>query len=305
VSTALVYGLALSGDALADQLVGRGWRVLVADDNATTRAILDETLRAWDMVPTLASAAREGLDLLREARRADSPFGLALVDAQMPDMDGFTLAESIQREPQGGVPTVMMLASGDRPGDISRCERLGLPAYILKPVKQSDLLDAVIAALGIAAMEKDAEKPSSARPLPSRSLRILLAEDSLVNQKLVTGLLERHGHVIRIANTGREAVAVFRSQVFDLVLMDIQMPEMDGSALIDHLKDIEFEPVIIVQTVIKESEHVIEIMRRGVYDYVIKPIDVGAHEQLRRVVQLADQPERARGHGAREGSERW
>ncbi len=262
------------GDTLSDGL--RGVRVLVVDDNATTRAILDETLRTWDMVPTPASGAREALELLREARRAGSPFGLVLTDAQMPDVDGFTLAESIQREPQGGIPTVMMLASGDRPGDISRCEELGLFAYVLKPVKRSDLLDAILAALGIAAMETATQGSAVARPLPSRSLRILLAEDSLVNQKLVTGLLERHGHVIRIANTGREAVAAFRSGTFDLVLMDIQMPEMDGLEATAAIRRLEAgtgrRVPMVAMTAHAMSGDRERCLEAGMDQYIAKPI---------------------------------
>jgi len=201
----------------------------VVDDNATNRRILEEVLSNWHMLPTTACGASEAMDLLRRAREQRAPYRLVLTDAHMPMVDGFTLAQEIKQDKEMGSTVVMMLTSGDHPDDVSRCEQLGIAAYLLKPIKQSELLQAIEVALGIeAAVHEDlaATAPQPARPL--RPLRILLAEDSLVNQKLAVGLLEKRGHTVVVANHGKEAVAAWKSEAFDLILMDVQMPEMDG-----------------------------------------------------------------------------
>jgi PAS domain S-box-containing protein len=204
-----------------------GTRVLVVDDNATNRTILAEMLGNWGLVPTTAAAARDAIQFLRQAHAAGEPYRLVVTDANMPDLDGFTLTERIKQDSDLGSTVIMMLTSGARPEDIARCEQLGIAAYILKPVKQSELLDAVMVAMGVTAVEPPGqEAPPSVPPLGP--LRILLAEDSLVNQKLAVGLLQREGHTVTVANNGKEAVVAVESQYFDLVLMDVQMPEMDG-----------------------------------------------------------------------------
>ncbi|MFC1596868.1 PAS domain S-box protein [Planctomycetota bacterium] len=207
----------------------RGTRVLVVDDNATNRLILEEILGNWGMSPTAASGGREALRLLGEARQAGEPFALVISDVHMPEMDGFQLVREIKREPSAGSTIIMMLTSGDRPGDIARCEEMGVAAYLLKPVKQSELFDAVMMALGVTIAEDEgAEIVGGAGAREIRPLRILLAEDSLVNQKLAIGLLGRGGHSVTVANNGKEALAALELDGFDLVIMDVQMPEMDG-----------------------------------------------------------------------------
>jgi len=202
-------------------------RVLVVDDHRTSRRVLEEMLTQWEMRPESADAA-EVISRLHEARAAGEPFRVALIDAQMPGLDGFQLAEQILRDAEVTLPVVMMLTSGDRPGDISRCEQLGVAGYVLKPVKQSDLFDAISAALGIAAAALHAREAVAPGPRIARSLAVLLAEDSAVNQKLVRGLLARQGHVVTVANNGHEALETLERHPFDLLLLDIQMPHMDG-----------------------------------------------------------------------------
>ncbi|NQT16709.1 MAG: response regulator, partial [Planctomycetes bacterium] len=207
----------------------RGTRVLVVDDNATNRLILEEILGNWGMSPTVASGGAEALRLLGEARQAGEAFDLVVSDVHMPEMDGFQLADQIKRDPNVASTIIMMLTSGDRPGDIARCEAMGVAAYLLKPVKQSELFDAVMMALGVTKAEDEgAAIVRGARPREIRPLRILLAEDSLVNQKLAIGLLARGGHTVVVANNGKEALAALELDAFDLVIMDVQMPEMDG-----------------------------------------------------------------------------
>ncbi|MHB1035652.1 MAG: response regulator [Pirellulales bacterium] len=205
----------------------RGTRVLVVDDNATSRGILEEMLRTWEMRPGAAAGAREAIAMLGEADRSGEPYGLILIDAGMPEVDGFSLAERIKQAGQWPGTVILMLSSGDRADDVARCRQLGIALYVLKPVKESELFDAIMLALGVTSPEEEPAVPA-ASPSRLRPLRVLLAEDSLVNQKLAVGLLERQGHRVVVANNGKEALAALEAGGFDLVLMDVQMPEMDG-----------------------------------------------------------------------------
>lgn len=252
-------------------------RVLLVDDNRTNRMILEETYRNWRLQPVTASGAEEAWGMLRDAAIAGRPFQLVVTDCNMPDMDGFMLAERIRTALPPPQPRVVMLSSSERAGDQTRCRELGIAAELMKPVKPSELFDATLRSLldlpgadslpqlteeafgaATAAVAGDsraaggsageqlaatafgatagsaataATAGTAAMPAggpPIRPLRILLAEDSLVNQKLALALLTRMGHAVRIANNGREAVDLARSEAFDVVFMDVQMPEMDG-----------------------------------------------------------------------------
>ena len=207
-----------------------GLPVLVIDDNPINLRILHHTLTAWQMRPTTADKSEVALALLQQARDVGSPFALVLIDVNMPETDGFALVERIQRDARLAGVTIMMLSSDDRPTDIVRCRDLGVAAYLVKPLNQADLLDAMLGALGL-----------QPRPLPpevhavtaldgsvTRDGRILLVEDNAVNQKLAMRLLEKRGYQVVIAGNGIEALAALERETFDLVLMDVQMPEMDG-----------------------------------------------------------------------------
>ncbi|HET7291566.1 MAG TPA: response regulator [Vicinamibacteria bacterium] len=203
----------------------RGLRVLVVDDNATNRRILHEMLTHWRMRPTTVSAGRAALEEMERAARKGKPYPLVLLDCQMPEMDGFALAEQIHRRPRLAGASIMMLTSGPRPGDRTRCVALGVSAYLTKPIKQSDLLDTVMGVLG----GRSTKAPARARPgRGRRGLRVLVAEDNAVNQMVAVGLLERAGHSAAVANNGREALALLERESFDAMLMDVQMPELDG-----------------------------------------------------------------------------
>ena len=206
-----------------------GVRVLAVDDNATNCRIIEEMLLAWGMVPTIVSGAAQAMQLLREKHQQGEPYGLVLTDVHMPEIDGFTFAEQIREHADLGSTVVMMLTSGDRSDATARCEHLGIAAYLLKPIKQSELRAAIELALGIVSPSEDALK-ALARQQPRRigPLHVLLVEDSLVNQKLAVAVLEIQGHRITIANNGREALEALEADKFDLILMDVQMPEMDG-----------------------------------------------------------------------------
>lgn len=254
-----------------------GLQVLAIDDNATSRTILDEMLRSWGMRPVLAANAREGIQILRQSQKTPEPIRLALVDANMPSQNGFDLVEHFRHEAGLSTKIIMMLTSGDRPGDISRCEQLRVAAYVLKPIKQSELFDAIALAMGIAvADEEDHPALATNRRIHTRSLRLLLAEDSLVNQKLVTALLERQGHKVVLANTGREAVAAVQNNRFDMVFMDIQMPEMDGLEATARIRAAEKDSgthiPIVAMTAHAMTGDRERCLQAGMDDYLAKPI---------------------------------
>ena len=255
----------------------RNARILVVDDNATNRLLLDQMLRNWQMEPVLAATASEAMALIGQASQTQRPFRLLVVDSLMPEMDGFTLSQKLSSELRRQTAIVMMLTSGDRPGDISRCENLGINSYVLKPIKQSELFDAIAIALGIASPEDvAAELLEAKRPTVARRLRILLAEDSLVNQKLVLALLGRAGHILKVANNGKDALNLFQAERFDLILMDVQMPEMDGLEATEAIRAREkitgtHIPIIAMTAHALKGDRE-RCLAAGMDEYVSKPI---------------------------------
>ena len=207
-----------------------GLPVLVVDDNLTNRRLLGEMLRRWGMQPELVASGAEALTMLQEADRSRPAFALLLVDAQMPDMDGFTLVERVRQQADLCKITIMMLTSSGQRGDAARCRRLGIAAYLVKPIVQSQLLDAILNVLGTRAQQACPAPLVTRHSLREgqRSLRVLLAEDNVVNQVLACRLLEKQGHTVVVAGDGRKALQALEKQKFDLVVMDVSMPEMDG-----------------------------------------------------------------------------
>jgi two-component system sensor histidine kinase/response regulator len=204
--------------------------VLIVDDNATNRRILAEMLTGWRMKPISVDTARAALVALREAAENGAPYQLVLSDALMPEMDGFALARAIKDDPRISVVKLIMLTSAGHAQARGRAQETGFDACLSKPVKQSDLLDAILTVFG---PSSDAAPSTVARePAPaherSRPLHILVAEDNLTNQKLVVTLLEQRNHIVVVAPNGRDAVRHSAEQSFDIILMDVQMPEMSG-----------------------------------------------------------------------------
>jgi PAS domain S-box-containing protein len=253
----------------------RDLSVLVVDDNATNRRILEEMLRQWHMKPIAVESAAAALQALEQAQRTGEPFALVLLDAHMPEVDGFSLAERIREHPDLAGATVMMLSSACQPVDTRRCQALGLAAYLTKPIKQTDLYRAILAALG----SPLAGTPAPAAPAPSRpgrSLRLLLAEDNLVNQKLAVRLLEKQGHRVVVAANGTEAVRTVSREPFDLVLMDVQMPEMDGfeatAAIRQREKSTGRHTPILAMTAYAMKGDRERCLEAGMDGYISKPI---------------------------------
>jgi PAS domain S-box-containing protein len=207
-----------------------GLPVLVVDDNQTSRQLLSEMVSGWGMHPSVVDSGQAALEMMQKAKHDGKEFELAIIDARMPEMDGFALVERIKSRDDLYHPTVIMLTSAGRVGDGARCRELGISGYLMKPAKKSDLWDAIMLALG---------KPSETIKEPElitqhslrenrRSLRVLVAEDSPVNLKLIVRLLEKRGNKVVKAANGREVLRALERQRFDLILMDVQMPEMDG-----------------------------------------------------------------------------
>ncbi len=256
----------------------RGLPVLVVDDNATNRRILREVVGAWGMRPREADGGQTALAALREAAALGEPFTLVLLDGHMPGMDGFGLAEEIRRLPQLAGVILLMLTSAGHAGDIERCRQLGIGAYLMKPVKQSELLATVLTALSqpVAQTEPVPAAAPLPAPPPCRTLRILLAEDNTVNQRLAMRLLEKQGHTVVLANNGREALAALDREEFDLVLMDVQMPEMDGFEATAQIRAREVSggrrlPIIAMTAHAMKGDRE-RCLEAGMDGYVSKPI---------------------------------
>ena len=203
-----------------------GLPVLIVDDNETNRRILEEMLRGWGMKPHMAESGVHALASLRRMAAMGRPYRLVLLDMLMPVMDGIAVADAIAAETAIGKPAVIMLSSAHKDDVVRRAETLGISHFLLKPVRQSELLETIFAVLGVTTDEAAV----AAQPVPEeiRPQKVLVAEDNAVNQRLVQRLLERRGHVPTIVGDGAEAVAALSNGSFDLVLMDVQMPNMDG-----------------------------------------------------------------------------
>jgi len=224
---------ALPSDKAARAVNLRGLRVLVVDDNATNRRILEDTLANWQMRPVVTAGAEAALRALDDARHPGRRIDLALVDGHMPDVDGFMLVERIRARADGRRLPILMLSSGPQQEESERRRALGIAGYLMKPVKRSDLLDVMLGALepGLA-LGDEVPVALDATPAPDTSAvdrrRILVVEDNVVNQKIVLGLLRKRGYRADVAGNGLEALAALEATHYDLVLMDVQMPEMNG-----------------------------------------------------------------------------
>jgi CheY-like chemotaxis protein len=253
-------------------------RVLVVDDNRTNRQILLRMLANWHTLPLAVESGSKAVSTLSEAQGLGRNFPLILLDAQMPEMDGFALAECIKRNPQWGSATIMMLSSAPQRGDAKRCREIGVAAYLTKPVGQAELLDAILTALGTKPVKEAMPALVTRHSLreTGNQLRILLAEDNPINQVLAVRLLEKRGHSVTVAGNGKEALAALEKRSFDLVFMDVQMPEMDGFEATAAIRQKEktsanHQPIIAMtaHAMVGDKERCLEA---GMDDYITKPI---------------------------------
>jgi signal transduction histidine kinase/CheY-like chemotaxis protein len=284
-----------------------GLRVLVVDDNGTNRRILEEMLRGWRMAPVGADGGEAALTALTQAAAAAAAFPLVLLDAVMPGMDGFALAAQIRRYPEIAGATIMMLSSADRQGDAARCRELGVARFLTKPVKASDLFDAIRGVMVTAPASGALSRARvSAAPPTAAPLRVLLAEDNTVNQMLACRILEKQGHTVTVANNGCEALAALGIAVsseptalphpdsaipFDVVLMDVQMPEMDGfeatAAIRAHERGTGRHLPIIALTAHAMKGDREQCLAAGMDGYLAKPIQAA---ELRQAIAALSLP---------------
>jgi PAS domain S-box-containing protein len=256
-----------------------GLRTLVVDDNPVNRRILREMLVNWQMRPTAVDSGQAGLEEMLRAAKSDSAYQLVLLDAIMPEMDGFALAEKIKEQPELADATVMMLSSAMPAGSAARCGALGIAGFLTKPVTQSELLDAILMAVSpdgkVGNYRAVAKGFAAVEPVGS-GLRILVAEDNLINRAVATGILEKEGHVLVHAVNGREAVEAFSRGSFDVILMDVQMPEMDGLEATQRIRELE-EATGRHTTIVAMTAHALagdreRCLAAGMDDYLSKPV---------------------------------
>jgi len=264
--------LAASPDTSVESL--RGTRVLVVDDNEVNRAILERLFEHWSMPAVLADGAEAALAAIDRAFQQGQPFQIILLDAHMPGIDGFELARRIQDSPSAGGAIVVMLSSANHIDDALRCRDLGISRYLVKPVFQHDLLQAILdtsQTVGPRSPAVDAGGTAA-----ESALRILLAEDNPVNQKVTVRALERRGHTVIVAQNGREAVSLASLEYFDVILMDIQMPEMDGYEATAAIREMEratgFHTPIVAMTAHAMKTDQERCLAVGMDDYISKPI---------------------------------
>jgi two-component system, sensor histidine kinase and response regulator len=256
-----------------------GLNVLVVDDNAVNRRILVEQVKRWHMIPVAVESGRAALDALTAAAKAGEPFALVLLDANMPDLDGFSVAEEISRRSELAGATIMMLTSSGQYGDSTRCRDLGIAAYLTKPVKQPDLLDSISAVLQGRDRWGERGQTAVAATAVTSPVRVLLAEDNLVNCAVAVGLLTRRGHHVVVAGNGVEALEALERDTFDVVLMDMQMPVMGGLEATIKIRERERDlPTRPRVRIVALTAHAMQgdrerCLAAGMDGYVSKPVD--------------------------------
>jgi CheY-like chemotaxis protein len=267
-------------DEFGPQEMLAGVRVLVIDDNRTNRRILDGLLRSWGMEPTVVSSAEKALAVLDESYESGLSFQLIVTDMHMPKMDGFGLVEKIKQGGGAAPATIMMLTSAGHRGDATRCQELGIAAYLLKPVRKMELREAIARLLGakdhIPASTMITRDSLQEERDPKQCLDILLAEDNIVNQKLATRLLEKRGHKVMVAGNGREALAALAYRPYDLVLMDVQMPELGGIETTIMLREKEkltggHQHIVAMTALVMKNDRE-RCLEAGMDGYLSKPI---------------------------------
>jgi signal transduction histidine kinase/DNA-binding response OmpR family regulator len=262
-----------------------GVSVLVVDDNLTNRRILEDLLLNWGMRPETVAGAREALDLIQVREELGKGFKIILTDLHMPEMDGFALVAELRKR-STGTQQVLMLTSGQHRGDLARAKELGIAAYLTKPVRNRELLDAISAAIIAGAITGGTKPDGELQPVEraepkktaqgGRNLRILLAEDNEINQMVACGILEHAGHTVKVAQNGSEVAPLLAAHTFDLVLMDIQMPVMDGfeatAAIRESEKQTGAHMPVIAMTAHAMTGYKEKCLAAGMDGYVTKPV---------------------------------
>lgn len=276
--------------ARADPERLRDLPILVVDDNRTNLRILEEVLASWGARPTPADGGPAALEALRLARLERRPFPVVILDGMMPDMDGYAVARRIHADPGLAGTLVVMLTSNDGSGGLAECHAIGIAARLTKPVRQSELFDALAGLLPSAGVIPPSRPrspgPRRERRADDRRINILLAEDHVVNQRVVASLVEKRGHRVTVAADGKQALRAREGDAFDLILMDVQMPEMDGFEAVAAIRGDELERGLARIPIVALTAHAMKGDRERCLDagfdaYVPKPI---RSEELFRVI---------------------
>ncbi|QDV47812.1 Signal transduction histidine-protein kinase BarA [Stieleria neptunia] len=275
-----VFGIETDADVVDqhDTQALQDARVLIVDDLATSLMILEEMVRGWGMRPTSVSSADQAIEALRDAQIRNAAFQLLLTDVHMPNRSGFDLVSEIRSDPTLKDLPVIACTAYDQPGDHQRWNELEIYRYLMKPVKQTELFDAVLGVLGVSAIAKPDESPTADAQCDIRPLNILLAEDNQVNQTLAIALLKKWGHTVTLASDGKEALEQYLSGSYELVLMDVQMPEMDGMEATRRIREAEREqgghvPIIALTAHALAGDQE-KCLAAGMDGYVSKPLRI-------------------------------
>jgi two-component system, sensor histidine kinase and response regulator len=252
--------------------------ILIVDDNATNRPILEDSVSRWKMKPTIVESGAAAIRALQQAHAAGAPLPLVLTDCHMPEMDGFSLIEKIREDSALSPARIVILTSGGRRGDAARCQKLRVAAYLSKPFDRLELRDVLLRVLA------GDSAPTGKRELVTRytvleqqrTLSFLVAEDDRVNQRLITKLLEKRGHSVVLAENGKDAVEAAEKQRFDIILMDGQMPGMDGFEATKRIRETEKRtgartPIIALTALAMKGDEE-RCLASGMDGYVTKPI---------------------------------
>jgi two-component system, sensor histidine kinase and response regulator len=254
-----------------------GVQVLVVDDNASSREIIHGKLTRLGAEATAAANADTALAVLRERASASRPVDVVVIDAEMPETDGFALVERIKADKSLSPALIMMLSTVHRESDVKCCRELGIGAYLTKPVVLSDLAETLFAALGLKPSPLTVSAPRETAQKASRSLNVLVAEDTPANQQLVIRILEKRGHRHVVAADGRQALELYQLQPFDCILMDVQMPEIDGLRVTHMIRELERgsgrRTPIIAMTAHAMKGNRETCLAAGMDAYVAKPLD--------------------------------
>jgi CheY-like chemotaxis protein len=280
-------------DQLGQSLRLKELKILIVDDNATNRRLLEALLSGWQMEHRSAGGGEEAIRLLES-----EDFGLVLLDSQMPEMDGFAVAAQIRRRwSESNIKIAILTSMGVR-GDAAHCRELNIEAYLTKPLKGSDLSQAIermfVAGNSSDLITRHTLRENRSSATAPRPLRVLVAEDNRVNQALARSLLEKQGHTVVMAVDGRQAVKAFEEGVFDLILMDIQMPELDGYEATQEIRRHEAEHrqirrvPIIALTANAMSGDQDRCLAAGMDGYISKPIDLA--ELMEAISTLCPEP---------------
>ena len=280
----------------------KGKRILIVDDNATNRYVLREQLKSWGCRYTEVPGGAEAMEILRDAVQNKDPFDMAILDMQMPEMDGETLGQKIKEDPDLKAVILVLMTSMGRRGDAKRLENLGFAAYLTKPIKQSQLHDCLTTVTGSQTRPVEA-KPSAIVTRHSitederRRVKILLAEDHIVNQKVALGMLKKLGYTADVAENGNEAVSALKRDPYDIVLMDCQMPEMDGYEATRQIRNSRSAirnpkiPIVAMTAHAMQGARE-ECLEAGMDDFISKPVN--PQELLRVIEEWVIKPEATR-----------